>query len=110
MAPSFYCLDGQILRLFYVKAKKVLARYREADLPLARLWLRSWKARGWRTGISFTQGISFRTINFGLPRRGSDPGKFKTKRFGARGWETAPLVCFPDSATEEQVLACGRRI
>lgn len=90
-------------------ASKVLARFKEADLPLARLWLRSWKARGWRTGVSFTEGISFRVINFGLPRRGFT-GKFKTKNYGSPGWETAPLVKFPATATEAQVLACGRTV
>ena len=90
-------------------AANIIAKYSEADLPIARLWLRSWKAHGWKTGISFSKGVSFRLINFGLPRRGAPP-KLKSKAFGAPGWETAPLVRFPSGVTEEQILNCGRSI
>jgi hypothetical protein len=94
-------------RLYYVA--NILARYCERELPLARIWLRSWRARGWTTGVRFGAGISFRVINFSLPRRGA-PEKLSTKRFGARGWEKAPLVKFPPGATEETVLNCGRAL
>lgn len=86
----------------------VIARYCEKDLPLARIWLRSWKARGWRTGVRLAgKGISLRVINFSLPRRGA-PEKLVSKKFGSRGWESSPLVKFPAGATEEDVLSCGR--
>lgn len=87
----------------------VVARYSEADLPLARLWLRSWKAHGWTTGIRFNQGISLRVINFSLPKRGA-PAKLVPKKYGSPGWEKAPLVKFPSGVTEEQILNCGRSI
>lgn len=85
----------------------IVARYSEKELPLARVWLRSWRARGWRTGIRFKDGISFRVINFSFRRRGA-PEKLPIKRYGARGWQDSPLVKFPAGSTEETVLSCGR--
>jgi hypothetical protein len=104
---SFCSIRAQKCRLFCV-AKKIIATYREADLGLARLWIRSWKARGWKPGIRLARGYeSLRLINFG--QRPGHP-VFKIKRFGAKGWKTAPLVRFPANATEDDVLNCGRAL
>jgi len=88
----------------------IIARYCEKELPLARVWIRSWRARGWKTGIRFDKRerwVSLRVINFSLKRRGS-PEQLKWKRYGVRGWLTSPLVKFPAGATEDDVLNCGR--
>jgi hypothetical protein len=90
--------------------KRIIAKYAEKDIALARVWFRSWKARGWRTGVRLGgSGISFRVINFGLARRGA-PEKNKSKKLGARGWLTSPLVKFPPGSTEDDVLNCGREL
>jgi len=100
----FRALARQSFRLLDVA--NVIARYCEADLPLARIWLRSWKARGWKTGIRFDTGISFRIINFSHRLR--DRGRPKAKKYGTRGWLNAPLVKFPPGTTEADVINCGR--
>lgn len=90
----------------------VLAKFCEKDLPTARVWLRSWKARGWRTGIRFSKkGVSLRLINFSMaPTRRGEVPTFRSKSFGVRGWKTAALVKFPLGTTEEEVLNCGREL
>ena len=94
----------------------VIGKYCEKDLPVARIWLRSWKNRGWKTRIGFGNvDTSLRIINFSMrpPKgapRGVYPVKFKAKRYGARGWQNAELVKFPPGSTEETILNCGREI
>jgi len=92
----------------------VIGRFNEKDLPVARAWLRSWKTRGWRTGIGLGRnaGLSLRVINFSLvsPKRGREVPDFRPKRYGAKGWQTAALVKFPPGATEDEILNCGRSL
>jgi hypothetical protein len=93
----------------------ITGKYCEKDLPMARIWLRSWKNRGWKTRIGFDRlATSMRIINFSLRAPKSHKGISiptpRPKRYGARGWKTADLVKFPLGTTEETVLNCGREV
>lgn len=85
--------------------------YSEAQAGILRLWAQSWKARGWTpklvTRKKEKQGrfsYSF-VINFSQrPTR----KPLRPVKFGARGWQDAPLVRFPETVTVQQVLDCGR--
>jgi hypothetical protein len=78
---------------------------------MLRVWVRSWKNRGWTPRLIFNgtakQGRSLKlspyVINFSYkrgPRRIVDHGK--------SGWREASLVRFPAGTPEDFVLSCGR--
>lgn len=97
---------------------KVFALFSPDKAALVRVWARSWAARGWRPQVLTEREVreagsprkaarargggvltDLQVINFGY-RRG---GKKARKTHGKPGWESADLVVFPASFTEQDV-------
>lgn len=106
---------------------RVFAVYSGSKAALVRVWAKSWEARGWVPQLlserevrqhgnprraSVARGGGHLTdlcwINFSLtPRRRAQR---TVKKFSRPGWESADLVRFPATATEQQVRECGRAL
>lgn len=92
---------------------RVFIRYSSHDAPRFRVAAKSWERRGWDVRILLpgkrapkrSRVIPPTIINFAFKR-----GKFRSLGFGIPGWRRAPIVRFPDSATELDILTCGRAI
>lgn len=80
---------------------------------MLRVWVRSWKNRGWTPRLVFNgatkHGRSLKVtpyvINFSHRK-----GSCRIVQHGKQGWKEADLVRFPDGTTEDFVLNCGREI
>ena len=97
---------------------RILTVYSPEDSGLIRLWQRSWAAHGWKPGLispKELQGkswraaakarrgrlIAVRAINYGARPR----SRWKAVYHGCRGWLTAKVVVFPETFTEDQIIA-----
>ena len=78
---------------------------------MLRVWVRSWKNRGWTPRLIFKgsvkPGRSLKltpyVINFSHRR-----GPRRIVSHGNKGWREAALVLFPVGTTEDFILDCGR--
>lgn len=95
--------------LFYVV---IASPYSPADAGIVPVWARSWIAQGWspRLILDFhppvKKAVSVKTvrlINFSLRPPRKLPAKLPAKRWRTRGWETAPVVLFPKTATVDDI-------
>jgi hypothetical protein len=104
---------------------RVFATFSAPKAGLVRVWAHSWASRGWSPKLiaerevrefgtarraARSRGGGFmsdlRVINFSCTPRKRN--KRRTVLVGRPGWETADLVKFPVSATEQEVRDCGR--
>lgn len=90
----------------------VFADYSEAAAPLIRVWVRSWTAQGWTPRLLFKSKppvgavkVTPWVVNFS-----HKSGPIRPKRYGAPGWQNSPLVRFPSTATEEDILNALPRV
>jgi len=105
--------------------RAIFALFEASKIPLVRIWVDSWQARGWSPALispreveeagSFRKAVAHRRgnamsdlseINFS----GSPRGPLRSVRFGKKGWLTAPLVRFPTGTTEAEIYSCGRKL
>lgn len=101
--------------------RQVFARYDLQTRHLIRLWMRSWKARGWRPRIYFGNSVpaDFREgkdteapcnlINYSWSPRRPCTVAWDFSSPPAQNHE-ADVVIFPQHATEAQILNCGRSL
>lgn len=92
---------------------RVFITYTLDEGPRFRLAAKSWERRGWEVRIAYpgkrvpkgSRVVPSNWINFAFKR-----GRLKASNFGRRGWDSAPVVKFPKTATEIEILTCGRAI
>jgi hypothetical protein len=75
----------------------------------------SWTRRGWGiravlNGASIPRGKGVRVVDPTVINYAFKRGRARIKKYGAPGWDKAPLVKFPEAATEYTILNCGRAI
>lgn len=91
---------------------KVFTDYSEDSAHMLRVWVRSWKNRGWTPRLVFSDSVkhgrSLKLTPFVINFSHRPGGKRRISDYGKRGWLLSPLVRFPAGSTEDTVLDCGR--
>lgn len=91
---------------------KIYTTFDERRPLVLRLWVASWKARGWEPRVLLPaekippgqKHCPCDWINFGF----FSDGQLRAKLAGARGWSTAKIVKFSYTTTDEDIFAWGR--
>lgn len=97
---------------------KAFIRYRSpAEAGIINIAIRSWSAHGFDVKLLLpgmpdpSTGLVVNPcqINFGF-RKAKKLFKRSTRKYGTRGWMTAPVVEFPPGTSDTVVLNCGRSL
>lgn len=101
---------------------KVFTVFSPENADVLRVWERSWRLQGWKPGLltvrevdrhgkkaaqvrgSRYADLDVRTINYTFKRPRTLPVRIGVKRYGVRGWKSAPVVLFPSNFSESDIL------
>lgn len=95
----------------------VFTLYSEPYARNLRLWIRSWQENGYRPQLISLRELENSTIKKVIRKRGGGilvrpgavnlghkRGKPVCKRFGTRGWKTAPVVIFEPHTSQDVLM------